>query len=66
MNEKASIKKYVLTKVSSVIWIIFATASIIRHIKNGDSFLLWSGIIIGALHLGALLYWLLIKRSNLD
>ena len=41
---------------SSVIWTLFGGLSILRYMKTGDEFLLWSGSIIGLLHLAVLVY----------
>lgn len=43
---------------SSVIWAIYGALSVLRYMKTGDEFLLWSGIIIGPLHLAVLIYGL--------
>jgi hypothetical protein len=39
------------TKLTSGIWVVYGTLSILRFLKTGDQFLLWSGLIIGLGHL---------------
>ena len=36
---------------SSSMWIFFGTMSVLRYLKTGDQFLLWTGLIIGVGHL---------------
>jgi hypothetical protein len=37
--------------LSSCLWIFYGTLSILRFLKTGDQFLLWTGLIIGVGHL---------------
>lgn len=39
------------TQFTSGIWVLYGTLSILRFLKTGDQFLLWSGLIIGLGHL---------------
>ncbi|MFC3811113.1 hypothetical protein [Lacihabitans lacunae] len=40
-----------LTLTSSSMWTIFGIFSVLRYLKTGDQFLLWTGLIIGLGHL---------------
>lgn len=40
----------------SCIWIVYSILSVLRYTKTGDQFLLWSGVIIGVGHAGAIVY----------
>jgi hypothetical protein len=51
----------------SCIWIVYSVLSILRYIKTGDQFLLWSGVIIGVGHAGAIVYRLFeTTRSQIE
>ena len=39
------------TQITSGIWVLYGTLSILRFLNTGDQFLLWSGLIIGLGHL---------------
>ena len=39
-----------LTLLSSSIWTIYGTLSVLRYFKTGDQFLLWTGLFIGIAH----------------
>ena len=39
-----------LTLLSSSMWTIYGTLSILRYFKTGDQFLLWTGLFIGIAH----------------
>jgi len=41
---------------SSSMWTIYGILSVLRYMKTGDEFLLWTGSIIGLLHLAVLIY----------
>jgi hypothetical protein len=41
---------------SSSLWTIFGILSVLRYMKTGDKFLLWTGSIIGLAHLAVLIY----------
>lgn len=43
----------------SILWIFYGTGSVIRFIKMGDQFFLWTGLIIGISHLVVLVSTLL-------
>ncbi|HKM45282.1 MAG TPA: hypothetical protein VJY12_07475, partial [Dysgonamonadaceae bacterium] len=36
-----------LTLTSSIMWTIFWIFSVLRYLKTGDQFLLWTGLVIG-------------------
>lgn len=40
-------KRRHLTLLSSSAWTIYGTVSVLRHLKTGDQFLLWTGLFIG-------------------
>ena len=44
---------------SSSIWTIYGILSVLRYMKSGDEFLLWTGSIIGLAHLAILIYILI-------
>ena len=48
-----------ITLFTSFLWIIFGTASVLRYMKTGDEFLLWSGSLIGISHLLIFVFTLL-------
>ena len=39
-----------LTLLSSSMWTIYGTLSVLRYFKTGDQFLLWTGLFIGIAH----------------
>src|SRR5665647_1640014 len=39
-----------LTLLSSSMWTIYGTLSVLRYFKTGDQFLLWTGLLIGIAH----------------
>jgi hypothetical protein len=39
-----------LTLLSSSMWTIYGTTSVLRYFKTGDQFLLWTGLFIGIAH----------------
>jgi len=45
--------------LSSSVWTIYGTLSVLRYLKTGDSFLLWTGLLIGMGHLLIVLLTLL-------
>ncbi|MBK8879854.1 MAG: hypothetical protein IPN74_15350 [Haliscomenobacter sp.] len=47
---------------SSAMWTIYGTISILRYLKTGDQFLLWTGLFIGIAHF--IIFILNILRSN--
>lgn len=49
---------------SSAVWTIYGILSVLRYLKTGDEFLLWSGVIIGPLHLAVLIYSLLSRTAK--
>ncbi|MHA6247426.1 hypothetical protein ACXYMU_05775 [Pontibacter sp. CAU 1760] len=48
----------------SCIWIVYGVLSLLRYTKTGDQFLLWSGVIIGLGHAGAIVYKLFETTSS--
>ena len=48
--------------LSSCIWTIFGTISVLRYMKTGDQFLLWTGLFIGIAHF--IIFILNLLRSN--
>ena len=55
-------KQNLLQLFSSVIWTIYGTLSVLRYLKTGDQFLLWTGLFIGIGHF--VIFILKILRSN--
>lgn len=55
VRDKAKKEKF-RRVASSSLWTLFGVLSILRYMKTGDEFLLWSGSIIGLLHLAVLIY----------
>ncbi|MRT92251.1 hypothetical protein [Ancylomarina sp. 16SWW S1-10-2] len=43
-------KQYRLRILTSSIWAFFGIISVLRYMKTGDQFLLWTGLVIGILH----------------
>jgi len=52
------------TRITSGIWAFYGTLSVLRFIKTGDQFLLWSGLIIGLGHLAILFTTLFRSEQN--
>ena len=48
--------------LSSGMWTIFGTISVLRYMKTGDQFLLWTGLFIGIAHF--IIFILNLLRSN--
>lgn len=48
---------------SSSLWTFYGVVSVLRHLKEPDPFLLWSGLIIGISHF-CILLWTLFKVST--
>ncbi|HEY4650742.1 MAG TPA: hypothetical protein VIG72_04975 [Pontibacter sp.] len=44
-------KEKIRGMLSSSIWIVYGVISVLRYIKTGDQFLLWTGTVIGISHL---------------
>ena len=55
-------KQNLLQLLSSGIWTIYGITSVLRYLKTGDQFLLWTGLFIGITHL--VLFILNLFRSN--
>lgn len=55
-------KQNLLQLFSSGMWAIFGTSSVLRYLKTGDQFLLWTGLCIGIGHL--VIFILILLRSN--
>nr|WP_309755289.1 hypothetical protein [Flavobacterium sp.] len=55
-------KHNIISLISSGIWTIYGTISVLRYLKTNDQFLLWSGLFIGISHFVILILNLL--RSN--
>jgi len=55
IRDKAKKEKISRIATSSM-WTIYGILSILRYMKTGDDFLLWSGVIIGLLHVAVLIY----------
>ena len=49
------------TSFTSVMWIIFGSATVLKYPKTGDEFMLWSGILIGSTQL--LIFILTLSRT---
>lgn len=47
---------------TSAVWTIYGTISVLRYMKTGDQFLLWTGLFIGISHF--IIFILSILRSN--
>jgi hypothetical protein len=47
---------------SSAMWTVYGTISVLRYLKTGDQFLLWTGLFIGVAHF--IIFVLNILRSN--
>lgn len=55
-------KKNRIQLLSSGIWTIYGILSVLRYLKTGDQFLLWTGLFIGIVHL--VIFILNLFRSN--
>jgi len=55
-------KLNIIQLFSSAMWTIYGTISVLRYLKTGDQFLLWTGLFIGISHL--VIFILSILRSN--
>lgn len=51
-----------LRLLSSGLWTLFGTVSVLRYLKTGDEFLLWTGLLIGIAHF--VIFILNLFRSN--
>lgn len=51
-------REHIMRLVSSSIWTAFGTISVLRYLKTGDAFLLWTGVLIGTAHLVLLVLFL--------
>lgn len=47
-----------MAMVSSAMWTVFGILSVLRYMKGGDEFLLWSGVLIGFAHFALLIGYL--------
>jgi hypothetical protein len=66
IRDKAKREK-LLRIASSVIWIVYGILSVLRYMKTGDEFLLWTGSIIGSLNLAVLIYSLFrVTKGEID
>lgn len=52
------------TIFSSGLWIIYGSATILKYLKTGEEFILWSGILIGSVHLLIIIKTLLRTVKN--
>ena len=50
ISDKAKTQRF-MTLFTSGLWIFYGTISVLRFMKTGDEFLLWSGSLIGIGHL---------------
>lgn len=55
-------KQNIIQLFSSAIWTIYGIISVLRYLKTGDQFLLWTGLFIGTAHL--IIFILNLLRSN--
>ena len=55
-------KQNIIQLFSSAIWTIYGIISVLRYLKTGDQFLLWTGLFIGTAHL--IMFILNLLRSN--
>ncbi len=55
-------KQNLLQLLSSGIWTIYGILSVLRYLKTGDQFLLWTGLFIGIAHF--VIFILNLIRSN--
>ncbi len=51
-------KEIRMAMVSSAIWTAFGVLSVLRYMKSGEEFLLWSGLLIGCAHFVLLILYL--------
>jgi len=50
--------------ISSGMWTMYGTLSVLRYFKTGDQFLLWTGLFIGIAHFGIFVAFLLRSVQN--
>lgn len=55
-------KQSIIQLFSSAMWTIYGIISVLRYLKTGDQFLLWTGLFIGTAHL--IIFILNLLRSN--
>ncbi|MFC6997823.1 hypothetical protein [Rufibacter roseus] len=55
--DKAKTEKYRRITFSAI-WTVYGILSVLRYMKTGDEFLLWTGSVIGLLHAAVLIYTL--------
>ena len=55
-------KQSIIHLFSSAMWTIYGIISVLRYLKTGDQFLLWTGLFIGTSHL--IIFILNLLRSN--
>ena len=55
-------KQNIIQLFSSAIWTIYGIISVLRYLKTGDQFLLWTGLFIGTAHL--IIFILNLLRTN--
>jgi len=53
-----------MTLLTSGLWIFYGTISVLRYMKTGDEFLLWTGLFIGIGHLIIFVFTLLRSVQN--
>jgi len=63
INDNAR-KEHLTRILSSAMWTIYGIFSLLRYMKTGDDFLLWSGFIIGIGHFVILIFNLFITTKN--
>lgn len=51
-------REYLMSIVSSALWTFFGLLSVLRYLKTGDEFLLWTGLLIGLGHFVVLALYL--------
>ncbi|MBX0333435.1 hypothetical protein K3G39_09310 [Pontibacter sp. HSC-14F20] len=44
-------REHIIRMVSSALWTFYGTMSVLRYLKTGDEFFLWTGLLIGIGHL---------------
>ena len=64
ITQSATGKDRLLRIGSSIVWTIFGITSVIRYMKTGDEFLLWTGLFIGVAHLGTAIFWAFFAKSK--
>jgi hypothetical protein len=43
-------REHIIRIVSSALWTFYGIMSVLRYLKTGDAFLLWTGLLIGVAH----------------